>query len=446
MIYDTIGQIIGGTPLLKIPSHVTGLENIDIYAKMEMLNPFGSVKDRVAKALLDQILVEAKQKNLTIVEASSGNTAKALAALCGAENLAFKTVTNRIKQPEVRQILQTLNADIDELPGVSDCPDPNDPDDFTVIAAGLAQKEPDKYYYTDQYFNPENLRAHYSTTGKEVLDDLGRVDFYFGFLGTCGSSMGVGQYLLDHGQSTEIWGIVTDTGHHIPGGRTQSELWEVGFFKKDFFKDIISCNEQQAIDGMLTLNRQCGILCGPTAGATFWSTVQQLKEVDALYKDVETKKTAVFIVCDRIEPYMSYLAQHRPNIFNKRNTSLKTQMHRIADLSMDELDIADQITPEALKEKLDQKNGHIRLIDMRGNYAYTRGHIPGAINIFEETLTQLVEDGPMFSPNDEIVICCPQGTQSVKYAAFLMKQNIEASSLKGGLIAWRSAGYPFVQN
>jgi cysteine synthase B len=419
-----------------------GLQNIDVYAKMEMLNPFGSVKDRVAKALLDEVLDQAKKKKQTIVEASSGNTAKALAALCGVEGLNFKTVTNRIKQPEVRQMLQTLDADIDELPGISDCPDPNDPDDFTVIAGNLAKKNPNEFYYTDQYFNPENLHAHYRTTGKEILDDLKQVDFYFGFLGTCGSSMGVGQYLLDHGQYTEIRGVVTDSGHYIPGGRTQSELWEVGLFKKEFFKEILACNEQEAIDGMLALNRQCGILCGPTAGATFHATLKKLKEMDG---QSAFRKTAVFIVCDRLEPYMSYIQQYRPELFDKRNAGIRPHLMRVAELTSENLELADQISPEALKKKIDAGSSNLKLVDMRGNYAYKRGHIAGSINIFEEVLTPLIEEGAIFGPNDEVVICCPQGTHSVKYAAFLIKQGIRASSLKGGLVAWRNAGYSFIQ-
>lgn len=445
MIYDDISQVIGNTPLLKIPPHVTGLQNIDVYAKMEMLNPFGSVKDRVANALLNEVLPAAIEKNQTIVEASSGNTAKALAALCGIHGLTFKTVTNRIKQPEVRQILQILNSDIDELPGVSDCPDPNDPEDFTLVAANLAKREPEKYHYTDQYFNPENLHAHYYTTGKEVLDDLQKIDFYFGFLGTCGSSMGIGKYLHDHGQSTELWGVVTDAGHYIPGGRTQSELWEVGFFRQDFFKGIISCHEQEAIDGMLILNRQCGVLCGPTAGATFSAALKKLHELDKTLDSSQGKKNAVFIVCDRLEPYTSYIQQYRPEIFDKRNTSLKTKTKRITDLTADELELTDQITPAALKAKLDNGSPYLRIIDMRGSYAFAKGHIEGAMNIFEEALTPLIEDGPIFGPKDEIVICCPQGTYSVKYAAFLTQQGIKASSLKGGLIAWRNDGFAFTQ-
>ncbi len=445
MIYNSIGEIIGDTPLLKIPSHITGLKNINVYGKMEMMNPFGSVKDRVAQSLIDEVLPDAIEKNQTIVESSSGNTAKAMAALCGTYGLKFRTITNRIKQPEVRQILQALDADIEELPGISDCPDPNDPDDSTVMAANLAKREPEKYHYTDQYFNEENLHTHYRTTGKEILDDLKKVDFYFGFLGTCGSSMGVGQHLIDNGQETELWGVVSEAGHYIPGGRMQSELWEVGFFRQSFFKGILSANEQDAIDGMLDLNRHCGILCGPTAGATFSSAIKKLREIDENYAHANEPVNAVFIVCDRIEPYMSYLQQFRPELFNQQQiASDPSPLKRIANLTMEDLELANQITPENLKKKL-SSSSNLRLIDMRGNYAFTRGHIEGSVNIFEESLKHLIEEGPIFGKNDDVVICCPQGVHSIKYVAFLTQQGVKAANLKGGLMAWRQAGYPFVE-
>lgn len=182
MIVNSITELIGNTPLLKIDESVHGIKNLDLYAKLEYYNPFGSVKDRVAKGMIDPILDELKEKNKTIVEASSGNTAKALSVLSSINGLKFKTVTNRIKMPEVRMILQTLGSDIEELPGLSDCPDPNDPNDFTTVAANLANREPELYHYTDQYFNKLNLNSHYETTGKEISNDLKNINYFFGFL------------------------------------------------------------------------------------------------------------------------------------------------------------------------------------------------------------------------------------------------------------------------
>jgi cysteine synthase B len=190
MIIKHIKETIGNTPLLKLDEKVHGLKNVNIYAKLELLNPYGSLKDRVALNILDV----SKAKGKTVIESSSGNTAKALASLCSLENIKFKTVTNRIKQPEIRQILQVLGTDIEELPGHSECPDPNDPNDPIKVIENEIAKNPNKYFYTDQYFNKKNLKAH-ENSGKEIAKDMKKVDYFFGYLGTCGSSIGIGNIL-----------------------------------------------------------------------------------------------------------------------------------------------------------------------------------------------------------------------------------------------------------
>ena len=436
MIINSISEIIGDTPLLKIDSDITGLENIELYAKLETQNPFGSVKDRIAKSLLDEVVDEARDKDKTIVEASSGNTAKALAALCGMEGLDFKTVTNRIKQPEVRMILQLLGADIQELPGLSDCPDPNDPNDFTTVAANLAKSEPDQYHYTDQYFNERNFMAHYETTGREILNDLGAVDFYFGFLGTCGSSMGIAQYLRDQGQDPQIWGVVASEGHHVPGGRNINELWEVGFYRHDFFAGLLDGTSQQAVDGMLDLNRKCGLLCGPTAGLSYAAAVEKLQELDADYAGHSQKAQAVFIACDRMEPYTSYIKKLKPEIFQTVSSGRMT----VESQSKEAVEASRQLSCEELTQAIQDPASLI--VDIRGNFAYASGHIPGSINILDELFSQMIEQGEAFPKDRKLIIVCSVGTISRKYAAFLQQQGYEAASLEGGVKAWKRDGRP----
>ena len=96
MRYDSITEIIGDTPLLRIDPAVHGLAHIDLYAKMELLNPFGSLKDRAAWNMVRPLLAEAAERGDTVVELSSGNTAKALAVIAGMHGLTFKSVTNRM--------------------------------------------------------------------------------------------------------------------------------------------------------------------------------------------------------------------------------------------------------------------------------------------------------------------------------------------------------------
>jgi len=265
MLYNHITELIGNTPLLKIDPKIHGLKNFEIYAKLEYYNPFGSLKDRIAWQMLEPVLEESIKKQKTILESSSGNTAKALATLAKVYDLNFKTITNRIKVPEVRMMLQFLGAEVEELPGLFDCPDPNDPNDPVAIATNLVKQEPENWTYTDQYFNELNWKAHYKA-GEEVAKDLQKIDYYFGVLGTCGSTLGAVKALKDKGQSTKVIGIVTEAASWVPGGRNINELWETGFFDKNFYTDIISGDIQKAISGMQDLNQKSGILAGPTSG------------------------------------------------------------------------------------------------------------------------------------------------------------------------------------
>lgn len=128
MRYDSITDAIGNTPLLRIDPGVHGLAHVNLYAKLELLNPFGSVKDRAAWTMAAPRLAEAREAGATVVELSSGNTAKALAVIAGMHGLAFTSLTNRMKVPEIKDLL-LLGATVEELPGQAECLDPTNTDD-----------------------------------------------------------------------------------------------------------------------------------------------------------------------------------------------------------------------------------------------------------------------------------------------------------------------------
>lgn len=435
MLYEHITELIGNTPLLRIDRRVHGLQHIELYAKLEYFNPFGSLKDRIAYGMLKDVLAEVQRGHKTIVESSSGNTAKALCALCALYDLPFKTVTSRIRSPEVRMILHILGAQIEELPCISECPDPFDPNDFLVVAKSLVQAEPEKYYLTDQCFNPKNPQAHYQGTGKELLDDLGSVDYFFTFLGTCGSSFGIGSYLKERNSQTKVFGIASSPGNIIPGGRSMNELWEVGFFEQSFYDDIVEGDAQQAIQGMLELNRKCGILCGPTAGLSYYAGLQRLKQEDALLAQAGKKANAVFIACDRLESYPSFVKKYRPDLVSD-NVSRKAS---VSDQPAETIARSKHISPSELHAMLQQ--GSPIVIDIRGNLAYSIGHIPGSINILDEILGQLIEQGPVFPRKISIVLVCGMGNIAPRYAAFLERQGYQAMALTGGIAQWKQEGY-----
>ncbi len=437
MIYDNISELIGNTPLLRIPSAVHKLKNIELYAKLEYYNPFGSVKDRVAWGMVRNRLPELKSQNKTVLESSSGNTAKALSVLCSTNGIPFETVTNRIKYPEVRGVLQVLGAAIEELPGLSDCPHPLDPNDAIQYSRDKAARDPIKYHLTDQYFNEDNPNSHFATTGKELVDDLGRVDYFFGFLGTCGTTYGTGKFLKQANPEAVVFGIVGKPGHSVPGGRTLEELWEVGFFDKEFYGDIIGGTVAEAIDGALILNRQCGILCGPTTGLTFMKAIEKLAAIDDPNGPV-TK--AVFIACDRMEPYLSFFKKHRPELF-----SSKPKNHAsVESLTEEQVKQANQLSLPELNKMIAEKDPFI--VDIRGYFAFSTGHIPGSINILDDNFGQMIEGGMVFPKNRPIVVVCRVGDISKKYAVFLKRQGYEAYSLAEGVQGYKNSNYEVEQS
>lgn len=431
MLYNHITELIGNTPLLKIDQKVHGLKNFEIYAKLEYYNPFGSLKDRIAWEMLKPVLADSIDKQKTILESSSGNTAKALATLSKVYGLNFKTITNRIKVSEIRMMLQFLGAEVEELPGLSDCPDPNDPNDPVAIASSLIKQEPEKWTYTDQYFNQLNWQSHYKA-GEEVAKELKKVDYYFGVLGTCGSTLGAVKALKDAGQSTKAIGVVTNAASWVPGGRNINELWEVGFFDKDFYTDIVNGDIQKGIKGMEELNQKSGILAGPTSGLNYACMIDYLKERD--HEQVE-KQTVVFIACDRVEPYMNYIKKYTPEIFKSQKT-LKPTVNGLTD---DEIQSSQSISPENLALKLKSENPPI-VVDIRGNFAFSIGHIPDSINILDELFTQMIEQGKALPGNKEVVVICSIGKISPRYATFLQKQGYRAYSLDGGMNNWKNQG------
>ncbi len=436
MIYNHVTELIGNTPLLKIDPKVHKLQNFELYAKLEYYNPFGSLKDRISWEMLKPILEESIRDNKTILESSSGNTAKALATLSGVYGLDFKTITNRIKVPEVRMMLQFLGAQVEELSGFSECPDPNDPSDPTTIASNLAKQDSDSWTYTDQYYNQLNWQAHYKT-GNEVAKDLAQVDYYFGVLGTCGSTYGAVKALQDVGLNTKAIGVIAESDSWVPGGRNANELWETGFFDKDFYTDIISGGIDKAIRGTQDLNRKCGIMAGLTSGLNFSCTLDYLRSID---KEQTSKEVAVFIACDRIESYINYIKKQSPNIFNTQTYLNPT----VSQVSQEEIDQANFISPQDLDAKIKTQNPPI-VIDIRGNFAFSIGHIPTSNNILDELFAQIIEQGKTFSENKEIVVVCSIGKISPKYSVFLNKQGYIAYSLEGGVNNWKGSGFDIIK-
>lgn len=435
MRFDDIVDAIGNTPLVRIDPAVHGLENIDLYAKLELLNPFGSVKDRAAWNMARPLLPGAVDRGDTVVELSSGNTAKALALIAGMHGLKFKSVTNRMKVPEIKDLLLLLGAEIDELPGQSECLDPSDTEDPLTRMYQRLNSDGGGYVHTDQYFNDLNVDAHFAGTGAEIVKDLDgdAPDYFIACVGTAGSSTGVARALRQQNPDTRVVGLVAAKSDFIPGIRTIDEVHEVGLFEPGVYDEIAAISSDEAIDGLLTLVRRCGILAGPTGGGAFQGALRHLRTIDA---SLSSRRTAVFIVCDRVESYLSYLRDRRPALFGRppRPNTL-TSLGDDPDFSAISVTDAPVFAREAL------------VVDLRNPYAYQALHIDGSINIADDMFAELLHAGLPFSRRRPILLVCPVGEKSAAYAALLTRMgHPDTRSLDGGIIAWRDAGLELVRD
>jgi len=430
MIIESMTDLIGNTPLLKISAEVTGLKNIDLYAKLEMLNPFGSVKDRTAWAMIKDDLDEIKSKNMTIYENSSGNTAKSLQAIAGMHGIKFRLMSALAKVEEQKQVLQIMGAEIEEIAGANDCFDPSDNNDPQYLIERTARSRPGEIYFTSQFTNPKNPDYHEKTTGEEIAKDLGKVDFFFNGLGTTGSSLGISIRLQRDNPDVETVAVIPETNHFFPGVRSLSQMWESGLFQRNQYKTFLNISEQEAIDGMLILNRQCGVLCGVTAGANFAGSLKYLKEIDS---SLTERKKAVFIVCDRMEWYISYLKERRPEIFSEpvKENSLSLFVddgsYRVEDI---------EISSQTLDEMLGSNEKPI-VVDIRTAQSFRLVCIPASINVPSEIFRKWIDGQNPFEEGARIVLVCAVGEQSCFYARYLRSLGCNVYSLSGGIMTWR---------
>lgn len=383
MIITSITQHIGNTPLLLIPESIHKVKGCKIYAKLEYLNPFWSIKDRTALWILSR----SEEKDL--IESSSGNTAKALWILANLSGKKFITVTNRIRHREIEDILRVIWVEIQNLPPWSECPDPNDPNSPFRTIQNILEKNPWKYHWTDQYTNNGNTKIHHDTTAKEIDHDMGSPDYFFAWLWTTGSSRGIIEYFEEKWANMKSFGIITDHWSYIPGIRNSNEMGEVWLFEKHYYKDFLPVSDQVAIEGMLKLVRKCGILVWPTSGAVFEAMIAYLQSLDPI--QVMGKKV-VFIACDRIEPYTWYLRAKHPSLFETQENPAK-QIELWETLTISESQLRDE---------------KYLLVDMRSRPSYEIWHIPRSLSFPYHKLESYVKEGYLPFPKEmPIVFICP---------------------------------------
>lgn len=447
MRLDSIAQAIGDTPLLRIDPAVHGLHHIDLYAKLELLNPFGSVKDRAAWRMAAPLLAQAHDPGATVVELSSGNTAKALAVIAAMHGLPFTSITNRMKVPEIKDLLLLLGATIEELPGQAECLDPTNTDDPLTRIHRTISESGSAYLHTDQYYNPLNTQAHLDGTGPEIVKDLdGRApDYFIACVGTAGSSTGVARVLRDTDPGVTVVGLVAAKSDFIPGIRNIDEVHEVGLFDPATYDTIEAVSAEESIDGLVTLVRRCGVLAGPTGGGAYTGAVRYLARVDAeLAAEAAAggepgRRSAVFIVCDRVESYISYVRRRRPELL--RHPARRNTVTTVTDA---DAHAARALDVAAARDWIERE--HPLVVDLRGTVAFGAAHIEGSVNIVDELFDELLHGGLPVGSTRPVLLACPVGEKSRRYAALLTRMgHPDARSLDGGVVAWRDAGAPLVR-
>lgn len=425
MIVEKMTDLIGNTPMLKLDPAVTGLKNIDLYAKLEMLNPFGSVKDRTAWGMIKDDLETIKANNMTIYENSSGNTAKSLQAIAGMHGVKFRLVSALAKVEEQKQVLQILGSEIEEIAGASDCFDPTDSNDPQYLIERTAKGRPGEIYFPSQFTNTKNPAYHEETTAEEILGDLPRVDYFFGGLGTTGSTLGISRRLTVKNPDMQTIAIVAKNNQFIPGIRSLSQMWESELFKREAYKDFIHVSEQKAIDGLLVLGRRCGVLCGVSSGANYHAAVEYLRTIDG---NLAERKSAVFIVCDRMEWYISFLKSRRPQLFSEPEIE-----NGISGFIDDPRAIVPELRPEQLETFMQD---HPLIIDLRTPLSFVMRQLPGSINIPQEAFRVLVNGYNPFPAGKKVLLVCAVGDNSRYYAHYLCTFGCDAYNLRGGVMSW----------
>ena len=292
--YESVLDLIGNTPLVDV-SRLSPNPNVRIIAKLENQNPFGSVKDRIAKAMVEDAEKHGRLlPGQTIVEPSSGNTGIALAAIAQIKGYPIKILMPTSVSIERRQMLDIFGAEVILTPGEEGS------NGAVARAIEMAKQNPD-WCFLYQYANDANARAHYEGTGPEILRDCPEITHFVAGLGTSGTLMGTGRFLKENKPSVKIIAVEPPLGESVEGLRNLDEGYVPPLFDNWHGFDILDrkrvVRPRESIEWTRRLVRECGIFSGISAGAALAGAAKVASEIE--------EGTIVFIVCDGGWKYLS---------------------------------------------------------------------------------------------------------------------------------------------
>ena len=301
-VYRKITDLIGGTPLLELTNYEKANElNAKIYAKLEYFNPAGSVKDRIAKAMLD----DAEEKGLlkpgaVIIEPTSGNTGIGLASVAASRGYKVILTMPETMSVERRNLLKAYGAELVLTEGAKGMPG------AIAKAKELAEQTPNSYI-PSQFTNPANPAVHLKTTGPEIWADTdGKVDIFVAGVGTGGTLSGVGAYLKSQNPNVKVVAVEPATSPVLSGGKAGPHKIQgigAGFvpdtLNTDIYDESLPVQNEDAFATGRALARSEGVLVGISSGAAVFAAAQLAKRPE------NAGKVIVALLPDTGERYLS---------------------------------------------------------------------------------------------------------------------------------------------
>jgi cysteine synthase B len=267
-------DIIGNTPLIRL-DRINPNPKVILYGKFEGANPGGSVKDRPALYLIK----EAEEKGLLtkekiILEPTSGNTGIALAIIAAAKGYRIKLVMPICVSEERRKILEALNADLILTPAEEGT------DGAIRVAHQLYEEAPELYFMPNQFDNEANTKAHYETTGPEIIEQTkGEITHFVAGMGTTGTLMGVSKRLKEFNSNIQIIGVEPMPGHRIQGLKNLSESIVPKIFDLSRLDEKLNVNDEEAFVITRKLVLLEGVFVGMSAGAAMSVALKKASEI-----------------------------------------------------------------------------------------------------------------------------------------------------------------------
>ena len=292
-VNDSVLELIGHTPMVDV-STLSPNPEVRILAKLESQNPFGSVKDRIAKSMIeDAEKLGHLQPGQTILEPSSGNTGIALAAIARIKGYPIKILLPENVSVERRQMLEVFGAEIILTPGAEGS------NGAVRRAEAMAAEHPD-WCFLYQYGNDANPRAHYESTGPEIWQDCPEITHFVAGLGTSGTLMGVGRFLKERNPDVKVVAVEPPLGERVEGLRNLDDGYIPPVFDQWDGGEILDRKRVVRPRESLEWTRrllEVGVFAGISAGAALAGAVKVAGEIES--------GTIVFIVCDGGWKYLS---------------------------------------------------------------------------------------------------------------------------------------------